>query len=80
MATVTVTVEHGASLATPGVIYESSTADFTARVHHAMRPDGVWFVRTQYRDPLYGYKWGKWRRGAAPDRLRATGRKARLPK
>ena len=63
-----------------GTVYEGTTADYTARIHYAMRADGQWFVRYQERDPRYGYRWGAWRQGGAPSVLRATGRKARLPR
>lgn len=61
-------------------IYESHTADFTARVQHSMRKDGQWFERIQVRS-VYGYRWTAWRKTGAPspDRLRITDRSARLP-
>lgn len=63
-----------------GMVYESSTADFSCLVHHARRDDGQWFTRYQQRDPRFGYRWGSWRKASAPAYARETGRKARLPK
>jgi hypothetical protein len=64
----------------PNLIYESSTADYTALIHYAKRDDGQWFKRIQGRGPR-GYRWGAWQRTSGPgDRMGHTGRKARLPK
>lgn len=63
--------------------FTTYTMDYTGQVEHAMRGDGRWFSRCQYRDPRYGYKWGAWRPSSAPDRcVPGTGRmrRIRLPK
>jgi hypothetical protein len=62
-------------------ILRSCSMDFTMQIEHAMRADGVWFSRCQYRDARYGYKWSAWRQTSAPTSFTSeTGRKARLPK
>jgi len=43
-------------------IFITYSMDFTSQRQHAQNADGVWFSRSQYRDPRYGYKWGKWTR------------------
>jgi hypothetical protein len=61
-------------------IYETLSGDCTTRIHHAMRFDGLWFIRYQSKG-FRGYTWGCWREGfGMPAHARATGRKARLPK
>ena len=62
-------------------VFESFSADYTARSHYAQRGDGQWFTRTQSRS-LFGYRWGAWREISAagvPDRRIPTSRRARLP-
>jgi hypothetical protein len=62
-------------------ILSSYTMDYTSQIEHAMRADGVWFTRSQYRCPRYGYKWTAWRIASAPSGYTSqTGRSARLPK
>lgn len=66
--------------ATPNTVYETCSSDYTTLINHAMRADGQWFIRYQQRHPRFGYRWQAWRETAmTPDRLRDTGRKARLP-
>lgn len=66
---------------TSGEIFEAYTADYGSLVHYAQRSDGQWFTRVQSRDPIFGYKWSRWRKTVAPSRhLSSTARKARLPK
>lgn len=64
------------------MIFETYSMDYTSRREHAQRADGVWFSRSQYRDPRYGYKWSRWERtGFLPERATRMGeRKIRLPK
>lgn len=63
-------------------IYENYSMDFSFIIHHAMREDGQWFRRVQYKDARYGYKWSKWRECSAPamSGIMNAYRKARLPK
>lgn len=66
----------------PVPIHESFSADYTAITQWAQRADGQWFTRSQYRDPRYGYKWGRWRETtdrSLPLRMTATRVTARLP-
>ena len=63
------------------MIVETFSMDYTSAIHFAQRPDGQWFTRSQYRDARYGYKWTAWRPVPyGPDKGRATGQVARLPK
>jgi hypothetical protein len=41
------------------------TMDFTSQIQYAKSESGQVFKRMQYRDPRYGYKWGKWNPTAA---------------
>lgn len=62
-------------------ILESFTADYTGIIHHAMRADGQWFTRSRFKDPRFGYRNSAWRKiMSAPEKVRSTGRAARLPK
>lgn len=65
-------------------VYESYSMDYTSRIEHAQRVDGIWFKRSQYRDPRYGYKWTSWRKtsvGPHSDLVeQGYDRKVRLPK
>lgn len=63
-------------------VYETFSMDFTSRIEHAQRADGIWFERSQYRDPRYGYKWTAWRKSYSfdPGTRRGEERRVRLPK
>lgn len=41
--------------------FRGFTMDFTSQIDYAVSESGKVFSRIQYRDPRYGYKWGKWR-------------------
>lgn len=67
----------------PALIHESYSADYTAINQWAKRADGQWFARSQYKDPRYGYKWGRWRETterSLPLRMSPTRIYARLPR
>jgi hypothetical protein len=67
----------------PALIHESFSADYTVINQWAKRADGQWFTRSQYKDPRYGYKWGRWRETterSLPLRLTPTRVTARLPR
>jgi hypothetical protein len=67
--------------ATANRILRGFSMDFTMQIEHAMRADGVWFRRCQFRDARYGYKWSAWKPATAPTAFTSeTGRTARLPK
>lgn len=62
-------------------VYEAYTMDYTGRVQLAANKSGQWFRRSQYRDPRYGYKWGRWTRtGEQNPTGRGEMRRVRLPK
>ncbi len=77
------TTNTTASAYETGVIYEGHSMDFTSKIEYAVRADGAWFQRWQYRDPRYGYKWSTWRPSAEPTNASANyynTKKPRLPK
>lgn len=62
--------------------YRKFTMDFTSEIQYALSESGKVFRRSQYRDPRYGYKWGKWTEASAMsiEGLTALGpKKWRLP-
>lgn len=66
-----------------GRIYEGHSMDFTSKIEYAMRADGAWFQRWQYRDSRFGYKWSAWRASVEPTNASANAynaKKPRLPK
>jgi hypothetical protein len=67
--------------ATPNAILRGCSMDYTMQIEWAMRADGQWFKRLQYRDQRYGYKWSAWTTSVAPYTFTSpTGCNARLPK
>ena len=66
--------------ATANRILDGHSMDFTARLQFAMRADGQWFSRGQYRGH-YGYTWSPWKASSKPSTYTSdSGRTARLPK
>lgn len=48
-------------------VYETYSMDYSSIKENAMREDGQWFSRYQFRDPRYGYKWSKWEKISVAD-------------
>lgn len=58
------------------------TMDYTSQIQFAKSESGKVFQRMQYRDPRYGYKWGRWMETAAcaiEGKLNNGARNWRLP-
>lgn len=63
-------------------VYTTYSMDYSSQRHHAQNKDGVWFTRSQYRDPRFGYKWTPWKKtNVAPrDMYSSQLMRVRLPK
>ena len=57
-------------------IFESFTADFTAKIEYT-EAHGQWWKRVQERGPQ-GYRWSAWRPSAAPSNASPTTRLVRI--
>lgn len=45
--------------------FRGFTMDYTSQIDYAVSESGKVFRRMQFRDPRYGYKWGKWQETTA---------------
>lgn len=62
--------------------FTAYTMDYTGQIQLARSESGRVFERHQFRDPRYGYKWGRWKpasEAAIEGRINQGPRAWRLP-